>query len=96
MPKKYILSIFSSIIFLLFSTVNIYAHPLVEVEGVKVYDQKQLLTVGVDATTLTIDITFYPIEKIKVWDDGQVEEIFLPNLQRNLIVLSVVLKVKAK
>jgi len=47
---------------------QILAHPLDEIGNVKIYDQKQTLEVGLNETTLSIDLTFYATEKIKVWE----------------------------
>ncbi len=47
---------------------TVYAHPLDEIGDVKVYDQKQTLTLSPEKTILTIELTFYPMEKIKVWE----------------------------
>lgn len=44
------------------------AHPLDEFGTVNVYDQKQTITLAPNKTSLTIDLTFYPMEKIKVWE----------------------------
>ena len=38
-----------------------------EIDGAKVYDQKQTLTIA-DKTSLKIDLTIYAIEKIRIWE----------------------------
>ncbi len=47
---------------------NIFAHPLDEIGNIKVYDQVQKLVIGNSESILTVDLTFYPVEKIKVWE----------------------------
>lgn len=44
------------------------AHPVDEIDGVKTYDQKQTLFVGRNDVTLSIDLTFYALDKIRLWD----------------------------
>jgi nickel/cobalt transporter (NicO) family protein len=67
MIQRFSLFIFIAF-FLLFSPTFLYAHPLDEVGDVSVYDQKQFLTVTPNAVLLTINLGFYSIEKIKVWE----------------------------
>jgi nickel/cobalt transporter (NicO) family protein len=47
---------------------SLFAHPLDEIGDVRVYDQTQTLEIGQEKTTLTIKLTFYALEKIKVWE----------------------------
>lgn len=47
-------------------TISVSAHPVDQI-GISVYDQKQTLTVSPEKTTLQIDLTFYALEKIKLW-----------------------------
>src|SRR5688572_9592932 len=42
------------------------AHPADEI-GIKVYDQKQILEISPTGAKLTIDLTFYAIDKAKLW-----------------------------
>lgn len=44
------------------------AHPLDEFGDVNVYDQKQTLIMTPGLSRLVIDLTLYPMEKIKVWE----------------------------
>lgn len=55
-------------VWLVFSTGCVGAHPLDEFGNVNVYDQKQTLVVTPQKSSLVIDLTFYPMEKIKVWE----------------------------
>lgn len=44
------------------------AHPIDEIYGVRLYDQKHILTVGKVKTTLKVETVFYPLEKARLWD----------------------------
>lgn len=43
------------------------AHPIDEIDGVNVYDQKQIITVSPNKVDLRIGLTFYAFEKMKIW-----------------------------
>lgn len=58
---------FSLIILTLLLPLPVWAHPIDEIDGAKVYDQKQTITVG-SPTQLTIDLDIYAIEKIRIWE----------------------------
>lgn len=45
-----------------------FAHPLDEIGDIKTYDQKQILSLDKDRITLTIEVTLYALDKIKVWE----------------------------
>lgn len=45
-----------------------FAHPVDEIDGVKTYDQKQTLSIGRNVVTLSIDLTFYALDKTRLWD----------------------------
>lgn len=45
-----------------------FAHPVDEIDGVKTYDQKQTLSISPNVTTLSIDLTFYALDKTRIWD----------------------------
>ena len=53
--------------FLFFPTIAL-AHPIDQLGDIKTYDQKQTLEVGEKEALLTIDLTFYALDKIKVWE----------------------------
>ncbi len=46
----------------------VYAHPIDEIDGIKTYDQKQIITVKSDKIILNIDLTFYALDKTRIWD----------------------------
>ncbi|MBI3443254.1 sulfite exporter TauE/SafE family protein [Candidatus Woesebacteria bacterium] len=52
----------------LISPRHIFAHPIDEIGDIRTYDQKQTIEVGKDKTNLIIDLTFYPLDKIKIWE----------------------------
>lgn len=64
----YKLTIISILILFFFNFTITNAHPLDETGDVKVYDQTQRLLFTPEKTVLTIDLTFYPTEKIKAWE----------------------------
>ncbi len=47
---------------------SVYAHPLDEIGDVRTYDQKQILEVSPTDSKLTIALTFYTLDKNKVWE----------------------------
>lgn len=61
--------LFFSILFTCFLfPFSVSAHPLDEVGDIALYDQKQNLEIEKEESKLTIDLEFYSIEKIKVWE----------------------------
>lgn len=46
----------------------VWAHPVDALGDVRQYDQKQDVTITPESTTLTIGMTFYPLDKIKIWE----------------------------
>lgn len=58
----------AALLVLLLLPQHVSAHPLDEFGNVNVYDQKQTLVFTPQKTILTIDLTLYPMEKIKVWE----------------------------
>lgn len=65
--ESFLLLLFLLFIILL-TPIATYAHPLDESGDIKVYDQVHRLLFTPEKVTLTIDLTFYPTEKIKVWE----------------------------
>src|SRR3989344_4045141 len=45
-----------------------FAHPLDELGDVKVYDQKQILTIDRESVELKIEMQFFAYEKTLVWE----------------------------
>jgi ABC-type nickel/cobalt efflux system permease component RcnA len=62
----------------------VFAHPIDEIDGAKVYDQMQTLTVS-DKTTLTIDLSIYAIEKNRIWEsiDRNRDQVISPGESTN-------------
>lgn len=48
--------------------ISTFAHPLDELGDVKVYDEKQILTIDKESTELKIEIKFFAYEKTVVWE----------------------------
>ncbi len=66
--KKVLLSIVLGISGSIIPFHLVSAHPLDEIGNINVYDQKQTLILSPKESVLKIDLTFYAIEKIKVWE----------------------------
>lgn len=47
---------------------RVSAHPIDEIGDIRTYDQQQILTIGAGRPTLTINLTFYALDKMKVWE----------------------------
>ncbi len=47
---------------------NTKAHPIDEIGNIKLYDQSQTLELSPNKTKLTIYLTFYALEKSKIWE----------------------------
>lgn len=47
---------------------HVSAHPIDEIGDIRTYDQQQILTIGAGRPTLTINLTFYALDKMKVWE----------------------------
>src|SRR5260221_14649840 len=66
MRKAFIVSLFLVIFFQF--PVCVFAHPIDELGIAKTYDQKQTLEVSPKEIRLTIKLTFYSFDKVKVWE----------------------------
>jgi len=49
-------------------TKEVLAHPIDEIGDIRTYDQKQILEIKKGEARLTIDLTFYALDKVKVWE----------------------------
>src|SRR3990170_3689183 len=49
-------------------TKEVLAHPIYEIGDIRTYDQKQILEIKKGEARLTIDLTFYALDKVKVWE----------------------------
>jgi nickel/cobalt exporter len=67
MRKRFLTFIVSFVFFFLVPS-SLFAHPIDELGVAKTYDQKQILEIHSSSITLSINLTFYSFDKVKVWE----------------------------
>lgn len=69
---RYLLFLTTLIFCIFLAQTSANAHPADEI-GIKVYDQKQTLEVSPNLSTLKIDLTFFAIDKAKLWSSINID-----------------------